>query len=161
MSYSSNQDALQSQLPISIELPEDQKEFRFKVNDLYQKIASSVNAKEGGLYVPEEKTTGQQYFDILNPQKNKNVYRMVVDFGALPNTTSKSVAHNIIGWDENFRLTRSYGAATDPVAFEGLPIPNDGILLLINSTNVIVTTTSDRTSFTETTIVIEYTKAGA
>lgn len=161
MSYSSDQEALQSQLPISIELPEDDKEFRFKVNDLYQKIASSLNSKEGGLYLPEEKTTGQQYFDTLNPQKNKNVYRMVVDFGALPNTTSKSVAHNIQGWNENFRLTRAYGAATDPVALQAVPIPNDGILLLINSTNAIVTTTSDRSAFTDSTITIEYTKAGA
>lgn len=160
MSFSSDKSALQSQLPLSIELPEDQKEFRYEFNNLYQKIASSLNSKEGGLYVPEEKTTGQQYFDSSNPQKNKNVYRMVVDFGALPNTTSKSVAHNIVGWNDQFRLTRAYGAATDPNGLEALPIPNDGILLIINSTNVTVTTTSDRSAFTETTITIEYTKAG-
>lgn len=160
MSFSSDKSALQSQLPLSIELPEDQKEFRYEFNNLYQKIASSLNSKEGGLYVPEEKTTGQQYFDSNNPQKNKNVYRMVVDFGALPNTTSKSVVHNIVGWNDQFRLTRAYGAATDPNGLEALPIPNDGILLIINSTNVTVTTTSDRSAFTETTITIEYTKAG-
>lgn len=159
MSYSSDQSSLQSQLPLSIELPEDQQEFRFKVNDLYQRTASSINTKEGGLYLPEEKTNGQQYFDPLNPQKNKNVYRMVVDFGALPNMTSKSVAHNIVGWNSDFRLTRAYGAATDPIALEALPIPNDGILLSINSTNVTVTTTSNLSAYTSTTIVIEYAKA--
>ena len=157
MSFTSDQSSLQNQLPISIELPEDTTDFRNRINDLYQKIATAVNSKEGGLYVPEEKITNQQYFDSTDTQVLKNVYRMVVDFGALPNTTSKSVAHNI-DWDTDYNLTRSYGASTDPVAEEALPIPNDGILLLINSTDVIVTTTSDRSSFTETTIVVEYTK---
>lgn len=158
MSYSSDQSALQSQLPLSIELPEDGKEMRFRLNDLYQKTTASLNSKEGGLYQPIERTNGQQYFDPLNPQKNRNVYRMTVDFGALPNTTSKSVAHNIVGWNKSFRLTRAYGAATDPEALEALPIPNDGILLTVNATNVTVTTTSNRSAYTDTTIVIEYTK---
>ena len=160
MSFSSNQPTLESQLPVSIELPEDDKQFRYKVNDLYQKIATSLNAKEGGLYLPEEKTTGQQYFDSGNPQKNKNVYRMVVDFGALANSGSTTVAHNISGWNSSYRLTRAYGAATDPVSLEAIPIPNDGILLEINSDDVIVTTTSDRSAFTASTITLEYTKAG-
>lgn len=159
MSYSSDQSALQSQLPLSIELPDDEKEFRFKVNDLYQKTANTLNTKEGGLYLPQEKTNGQQYFDPLNPQKNKNVYRMLVDFGALPNTGSKSVAHNIPGWNSSFLLTHAYGAATDTAVLQALPLPNDGILLIINSTTVTVTTTSDRSAFTKTTIVVEYTKA--
>jgi hypothetical protein len=158
MSFSNDNPGLQSQLPLSIELPEDQKEFRQTFNDLYQRIASSLNSKEGGLYLPQEKVTGQQYFDPDNPQKNKNVYRMVVDFGALPNSTSKSVFHDISGWGENYRLTRAYGAATDPNSFEALPIPNEGIFLSINSTNVTITTTCDRSNFTETTVTVEYTK---
>lgn len=158
MSYSSDQPALQNQLPLSVELSEDPKEFRYDLNDQYQGIASAVNSKIGGLYVPQEKINSEQYFDPLNVQKMKNVYRMVVDFGSLPNTTSKSVAHNISGWNKNYRLTSAWGASTDPVALEALPIPNDGILLSINSTNVTVTTTSNLSSFTATTIVIEFTK---
>ena len=158
MSFSSDKSGLQNQLPLSIELPEDQKDLRVRLNDLYQKIANTVNTKEGGLYVPEEKVSGSQYFDPKNTQKNKNVYRMTVDFGSLPNATSKSVPHNIQGWNLNFRLTRSYGASTDPEALEAIPIPNDGILLEINQTDVTITTTTDRTAFSDTTVVIEYTK---
>ena len=157
MSFSSDIPSLESQLALSVELPEEPKEFRNEINNLYQKIASSLNSKEGGLYLPQEKVTGMQYFDTTNPQKNRNVYRMTIDFGALPNSGSKNVLHNI-GWNSNFRLTRLYGAATDPVALRGLAIPNDGILLENNATDVIVTTTSDRSNFTETTVVIEYTK---
>lgn len=158
MSFSSDRSSIQNQLPLSVELSEDPKEMRFDVNDLYQSIASAVNAKIGGLYVPEEKINSEQYFDPLNVQRFKNVYRMTVDFGALPNTTSKSVAHNIAGWNSSYRLTRAWGAATDPANLESLPIPNDGILLEINSSSVTVTTSSDLSAFTEATVVVEYTK---
>lgn len=158
MSFSSDIPGLQNQLAISIELPEDPKELREAINDLYQDIASTVNTKEGALFVPIEKLTSGQYFIAANPQKNRAVYRMVVDFGALPNTGTKSVAHNIVDWDENFRLVRAYGAATDPIALEALPIPNDGIFLKNNATDVIVTTTADFSAFTECTIVLEFTK---
>src|SRR3990167_6412203 len=146
MSFSSDKPGLQSQLPLSVELPEEPKEFRYKVNDLYQKLASSLNTKEGGLYLPEEKGTGQQYFDSDNPQKNKNVYRMVVDFGELPNTGTKSEFHDI-DWNDQTRLTRAYGAATNPNDLTAIPIPNDGIYLEINSTSVTVTTTTDRSLY--------------
>lgn len=158
MSFSSDDSSLQNQLPLSIELPEEGKEFRQGINNLYQRIASNVNNKTGGLYVPQEKTNGEQYFSATNTQKYRNVYRMVVDFGALPNAGSKSVQHDIPGWGKDFRLTCAYGASTDPEALEALPLPNDGISLEINSTDVTVTTTSDRSSFTATTIVIEYVK---
>ncbi len=83
---------------------------------------------------------------------------MVVDFGALPNATTKNVAHNIVGWNDQFRLVRAYGAATDPIGLEALPIPNDGIFLKNNSTNVTITTTADFSAFTSSTVVLEYTK---
>lgn len=159
MSFSSDISGLQNQLAISIELPKDPLELREAINDLYQDIANTVNTKEGALYVPIEKLTSGQYFIAGNPQKNRAVYRMVVDFGALPNTGTKSVAHNIVGWDANFRLVRAYGAATDPIGLTAVPIPNDNIFLEINSTNVIVTTTANFSAYTESTIVIEFTKS--
>lgn len=158
MSFSSDIPGLQNQLAISVELPNDLEGLRGAVNDLYQDIATTVNSKEGSLYVPIEKLTSGQYFLASNPQQNRAVYRMVVDFGALPNTGTKSVAHGIVGWDANFRLVRAYGAATDPVGFSGIPIPNDNIFLEINATDVIVTTTANYSAYTESTIVIEFTK---
>lgn len=158
MSFSSNIPGLQNQLDISIEFPDDLEGLRDTINDVYQSIASTVNTKEGALYVPIEKLTSGQYFLASNPQQNRAVYRMVVDFGALPNTGTKSVAHNIVGWDVNFRLVRAYGAATDPIGFSGIPIPNDNIFLEINATNVIVTTTANYSAYTESTIVIEFTR---
>lgn len=158
MSFSSDIPGLQNQLTVSVELPEDPKELRFAINDLYQDIASTVNTKEGALYMPIEKLTSGQYFTAGNPQLNRAVYRMVVDFGALPNAGTINVPHGIVGWDANFRLTRAYGASTDPIALRAVPIPNDTIYLEVDVTNVIVTTTANFSAFTETTIVIEFTK---
>lgn len=158
MSFSSDNSSLQNQLPLSIEISEDPKEMRFDINDLYQTIASAVNNKIGGLYVLQEKINSQQYFKVSNVQQYRNIYRMVVNFGVLPNTGTKSVAHNISGWDSNFRLTCAYGASTDPINLEAVPIPNDNIFLKINSKDVIITTTANFDTFTDTTIVIEYAK---
>lgn len=160
MSFSSDISGLQNQLDLSVELPENPKDLRYALNDIYQSIASTVNTKEGALYVPIEKLTSGQYFTSGNPQLNRAVYRMVVDFGALPNAGTKSVAHNISGWDSNYRLTRAYGAATDPIGIEALPVPNDGIFLKNNATDVTVTTTANFSAFTESTIVLEFTKVG-
>lgn len=160
MSFTNDIPGLQNQLPISIEFPLDAEEFRHQLNNTYQRIATTVNTKEGALYVPIEKVTGAQYFNVDDTQKNKIVYRMTVDFGALPNAGTKSVPHNIPGWNSDFRLTRSYGAATDPINLEALPIPNSGILLENDDVDVTVTTSTNRSAFTETTIVLEYTKEG-
>lgn len=157
MSYSSDPSGLQNQLPLSIELSKEPDEMRNDINDLYQSIASSVNNKVGGLYVPIEKINSEQYFDSSNVQRLRNVYRMTVDFGALPNATTKSVNHNI-SWNSSYRLTAAWGASTDPSAEEAIAIPNEGIFLKINATSVIITTTSDFSSFTSTTVVVEYTK---
>ena len=156
MSFSNDPASLESQIPLSVDIPEKPEEFKEWFNSIYQKLAASLNTKEGGLYVPDEKITSQQYFDPDNPQKNKNVYRKTIDFGALPNTTTKVVNHDIT-WNRRFRLVRAYGASTNNDS-QSLPIPNDGIFLMINPTNVSITTTSDRSDFVFTTIVIEYTK---
>ena len=132
MSFSSDSPSLQNQLPLSVELSEDPKDMRYDLNDQYQGIASAVNNKIGGLYVPQEKINSEQYFNPDDVQKFKQVYRMLVDFGALPNAGTKSVAHSIAGWNSAYRLTAAWGAATDPIALEALPIPNDGIFLKNN-----------------------------
>ena len=158
MSFTSNIPGLQNQLDVSVDLPHDLEGLRDAVNDFYQGLANNINSKEGALFIPVEKLTSGQYFIKNDPQNFRAVYRMTVDFGALPNTATKSVAHNIVGWNSQFRLTRAYGSATDPVGLQALPIPNDGIFLKNDATNVIVTTTADFSAFTESTIVLEFTK---
>lgn len=159
MSYTNDKPAMESQLPLTVEYPEEDKAFKEKLYVVNQRTASSVNTKIGGLYVPEEKTTGAQYYDSSNPQKNKNVYRMTVKFGALPNATTKSVPHNIPGWNAFYELKQMYGGATDTANLLGIAVPNDTILLRMDRTDVIITTTANYSNYTLCDIVIEYTKS--
>lgn len=158
MGYSNDQPGLENQLAYSIEFPDDPEQFREKVYEVYQKIVNAVNSKTGGFYIPLEKGTSERYFEKNNTQVFRNVYRMTVIFGPLPNATSKSVAHNIIGWNNLYRLVHAYGAGNDPTDLEAIPIPNQNILLTMNSTNVTVTTTTNLSNYTLSTIVLEYTK---
>lgn len=143
-------------------------EFKELLVRLYQNINNisvALNLKDSALYIDTEFLNGQQYFSILNdPNTTRMVFRKVVDFGALPNTATKSVAHGITV-DANTTWTRIYGAATKPtVAYAGIPLPYasptdaNEIELNVDATNVNVTTGSDRTAYTRCYIVLEYLK---
>lgn len=164
MAFSSDLALQSNQLPISYSYPKvGSPEFEDGLNNTYKRIADAVNTKEGALYIPTEQSTFQLYFTPADPQTLRPTYRMVVDFGALPNTSTKTVAHNI-DFTTEFSVTRIYGAATDPVNLVYIPLPYssptlaNNIELFINGTNVTVTTGSNRSAFTRCTIVIEYLK---
>lgn len=85
---------------------------------------------------------------------------MVVDFGALPNTGTKSVPHNITVTGSTI-WTRYYATATYPGS-SGIPIPYasptlaNNIEINVDATNVNITTGSDRTAYTTTYVILEY-----
>jgi len=92
----------------------------------------------------------------------RQVFRQVVNFGALPNNTTKSVVHGIVV-NTNTTLTRLYAAASDPVNFDYVPIPYASVAgtpieLYMDSTNVNITTNADWSSYTITYVIIEYLK---
>lgn len=163
MSFSSDNPQVANQLPLSIDFSKDPDQFYIQITNLYKKVAFSVNSRELGFYFPEETATFMEFFDPNNTQNRRNVYRKVIDFGALPAAGTKSVAHDIT-FDSDYRLTRLYGAATDPIGLNYIPLPyasptlNENISLNLDSTNVNVTVGIDRSAFTDTYIVIEYTK---
>ena len=169
MSFSSDNPLLANQLPISLEIPDDPDLLREYNELLFERINTAVNSKEGALYVPKENATFQNYFgttaSVADPAANfRPTYRMVINFGALPNTGTTSVAHGI-AFTTQFQLTRMYGATTDPVNLLYLPLPYasptlaNNISLDADGTNVNIITGSDRTAFTLTTVVLEYTKS--
>ncbi len=146
-------------------------EFKLLLVRLYQNIndiALSVNIRDAAYYNTQEFVSGQLFFP--NPAANDNDsnandfrqgMRMVVDFGVLPNTGSKSVAHNITV-SATTSFTRIYGSATDPVGFNYIPLPYasptaaDNIELSVDATDVTITTGLDRTNFTTCIVVLEY-----
>lgn len=142
--------------------------FLVRLRQSMNNMALVANIKDSGYYLPAEFVNGQLYFPnpdatITNPgAKNavyRQVYRIVVNFGALPDTATKSVAHNIPNINADFTFTRMYGAASKPtVAYSYLAIPNSDITLTADATNVNVTTVANLTAYTRTYIVLEYLK---
>ena len=139
---------------------------------LYQnlnRLAISCNNKESGFYDIEETSTGQQFFPLPGLNSTGTRYpdfripdRKVINFGALPDTGTKSVAHGI-HCDANTIVTRTYGSTTDPTggfSYLTLPYPSpiaaNNIELSSTGTNVSITTGSNRSAYTICYIVIEY-----
>jgi hypothetical protein len=87
-----------------------------------------------------------------------------VNFGALPNNTTASVAHGI-SVTANTVFTRIYACGTNPntkfvpIPYVNVGTPGDGVELWVDTTNVnIKTTTANWTSYTAI-VVVEYLKA--
>ena len=138
---------------------------------LYQNlndIAIAVNLKDTGVYDTEEYISGRSFFPNTSLRSTsgstaipRSVYRKVINFGSLPNTTSKSVAHNLT-ITSSYTFTNIYGVASDVSGNSYIPLPyasttlSNNIELKVDSSNVIITTGVDRTSFTYTYVVLEY-----
>lgn len=163
MGFSSDNSLVTNQLPRSIDFPEEDKLFKEELTLAFRRTIDAVNTKENALYMLQETGTFQQYFTANDPQTTRNVYRMVVNFGTLPNAGTKSVAHGI-SFTSAFCLTRLYAAASDQTGFQYISIPYasptlaNNIELNLDLNNVNITTGSNRTNFTNCTVVIEYTK---
>jgi len=140
---------------------------------LYQNINAitiSLNIKDSGYYDTNEFVNGQLLFPnpILSSSSStvptyRQIYRIVINFGTLPNAGSTSIAHNI-PISTGYTFTRIYGSASDPVNLEYIPLPYssptliNNIELSVNATNITVTTGSNRSNFTVTYIILEYIK---
>lgn len=163
-------DVFDTQLIRELDVNSDEfKEFLVRLRQSINDIAMVLNIKDSGYYVQQEFVNGQAYFpnDSYDSTTSKapvlrQVFRKVIDFGALPNNTSKSVAHGLT-ITSGFRFTRLYGCASDPSTLF-IPIPASAatdaekVQLEVDTTNVIITTGSNMTGFTTTYVVLEYIK---
>lgn len=142
---------------------------------LYQNLNQSsinINLKDTGYYTTSEFVNGQSFFP--NPGLTsassttptmRQVYRCVINFGALPNTTTKSVPHHLT-FNPGFSMTRLYGSASKSDATSFIPLPYasttavaNNIELSVTGTNVVIKTGIDYSAYTTTYVVLEYLKS--
>jgi len=168
MNVSENQ-IFESFVPVYDAIPDKWEDARPFVVEQLKKISNAVNIREIGWFLDEELLSGKAFIPGENSgggstnQAFRQVFRMVVDFGQLPNATSKSVPHNIPNVGNNFTLTFIGAYASDPVAFTYIPIPYadpntlaNAIKLDMDDTNVTITTGTNRTNYTRCYVTIEY-----
>lgn len=154
----------------SSNIDQDVKELLVRIYQNINQMAIVLNTKDSALYVQEEFVNGQVFFPdpalsskTAQSPTQRQVFRKVINFGALPNATSKSVAHGITV-DSNVTATRIYGAATNP-GVSLIPIPYvsttavaNGIEINMDATNINITTGIDLTAYTVCYVIIEYLK---
>lgn len=105
-------------------------------------------------YSETEQATGGKWID------GKPIYRKVIDTGALPNNTTKAVAHNISNLELPIHV---FGVGYGPGDFMPLPYISSNnaassVQIYLNSTNITIITGTDRTNYSKSYIVLEYTK---
>lgn len=145
---------------------------------LYQNInniAIAVNLKDSGYYALEEFLTGKLLFPNQNPSTTstgtptyRQIFRMCINFGALPNNTTKQVPH-YIDINSSYSIVSISGCATQRNPFKSIPIPYvnsfvapsvaDFVVCNIDDTYVNITTTSNTyINYELCYITIEYVK---
>jgi len=140
---------------------------------LYQNLnvmSLALNLKVSGYFVQEEFVNGKVFFPNTTLSATtaqvptfRQDFTKVVNFGALPNNTTKRVPHGLT-INSNFTLTHFYASCTNPVGFTGLTLPYASatpaniIEMSYDANDVIITTGSDRTAFTVTLVVFEFLK---
>lgn len=152
------------QLDIKPEL----KELLVRLYQNLNRMSLALNTKDTGIYNNSQFVNSQIWFP--NPSLTsasgtypdfRQVYRCVVNFGALPNATTKSVAHGIT-ITSSTTFTRIYGAASDTTGNNYIPLPYtsptlaNNIQLDVSATNVTITTGANRTNFNICYIILEY-----
>ena len=161
-------DSVGPYLPPNIDIPDSWEDAKPVLIDYLIRAAHALNAREIATYQDanvtggsniSETVTGQAWFTAGDANKFRYGSRTVIDFGALPNTATKSTAHGI-NVTANTRFTRIYGVANDPsTSFIPLPFVDtagNSIELNVDATNVNVITPADYTAYTDTYIVLEY-----
>lgn len=154
----------------SAEASPSMKELLIRMYQNITNISIALNQKETAIYPLTEMVNSNQWFP--NPATSATTarapayrgnWRTVVNFGALPNAGTKSVAHNLTP-TANWSWTKLEAYATNPVTFAGLQIPfasptlNENIKLTIDATNVNITTAIDYSAYTICYVVIEMLK---
>ena len=92
----------------------------------------------------------------------KPLYEKTIEFGSLPNNTVKNVAHNISNIKKVICIS-GYASLPNTLIVMPLPYANPGntsaqVGVIINNSNIEITSGSDRSGFTESYITIRYTK---
>ena len=151
---------------------QDFKIFLVRLQQRIKDIAVSLNGRDAGCYFQVEFINGQVYFpdptvlaDTGSGATNRQVFRKVVNFGALPNNANpKPIAHGI-SLDAGSTFTRIYATASDIVANKFIPLPfsavapADTLKLSVDGTNVIIESGgTDYSAYTICYVVLEYIK---
>lgn len=137
-------------VPLDYRMPDDPEQLKIRLRQYLNDMASSLNTKDAGYYTQVETITGQLFLPNYGTDSSANAnyrpaFRIVLPFTGLT-TGANTVPHGLItivppATTSTWHFTRIYGVIEDvsTAAPVWLPIPNDGVLVTVDATNVNIT----------------------
>jgi hypothetical protein len=127
------------------------------IKDLSDQVDTNTSdiqdIKDAEVYSTNEVKTNKVWSD------GKPIYRKTFMFGAMPNASTKTINTNISNLNRTVKL---YGMAFRSSDNRAMTIPDSSpgneISCNISGSDINIATTSDRSSFNDSHIIIEYTK---
>lgn len=140
------------------------KELLLRLHQNMNTTSNAVDLKVTGYYPLTEFVSGKSFFpdptlDSTTPQSpvQRQCFIKVINFGTLPNSATKSVAHGL-AINNTWSFTHIYATASNPTGLLYFPIPTMGTTITVDVTNVNITTTANMTAYTKCYCVLEYLK---
>ena len=166
MTFSSDNALSTNQLPISLDINPDDKDFENILLLYLRRVANSVNTKESGLFLLQENASFEQWYQIGNPQQNRNGYRITVDLvflngGNIPiGTTSIVLSTSTQPMKINGYLypVQGFGGAVDTNGLSYFLNDPNIYVRYNNSTNTIIIQNNSGNTLTWCVWVMEYLK---
>jgi len=153
---------LEAALPENINFAEDYEQFLEQWTNLYRKLAVKVNGKERAIYPLEQEILNDQLFFTAGDSRTfRSVFRKVFNFGAIAAGAVLNIPHGIAVITQ---VTRLYGncitAVPDdrPIPFTSVVAANQGIQILRNGINIVITNGAAAPNIASGTVVIEFLK---
>ena len=155
-----------NQLPISLDVNPEESNYQSIVLLYLRRIANAMNTKESGLFLLQENATFEQWYQIANPQQNRNAYRITADLvllkgGNIPTGSTSLVLSaatqptNINGY---LYPVQGFGGAVDTTGLSYFLNDPSIYVRYNNSTNTIIIQNNSGNALTWCVWVMEYLK---
>jgi len=153
-------------LQTSVYFPDEFDEFRTKFLALYRDISNNMNVRQIGIFDLQEFLTGERWFTAGDPQRKRQTFRKVIEFGALAAGSINIIPHGITGITE-FTHIYGTGITTTPSGggFRSVPLPYVNITSAANQiqleadpTSVFIVLGAAGFSLSSGIVVLEYLK---
>lgn len=166
MTISSNQPLNTNQLPVSLDVNPEDRDFENILLLYLRRVANAVNTKESGLFLLQENANFEQWYQTGNPQQNRNGYRITADLvmlnaGNIPTGTTNIVLSastqpmSIMGY---LYPVQGFGGALDTTGISYFLNDPDIYVRYQNSTNTIIIQNNSGNALTWCVWVMEYLK---
>jgi len=146
-------------IPEDYVIPEDYQEAQLFLKKTLESFARMINRKDTAQYETVEAQVNHTYPGTA-PQIKEDIFRKIVNFGALPNAATKTVAHGLTV-NDNWFFTRIEAFAHSQADNRFIPVPNFGAFnsaLWVTYTDVNIAATFDLSNYTRCYVILEYYK---